>query len=122
MKWSGTYSVKVTPVPFEEMKAYIPAEEQAEIQHNPPAPPPAHTITFGESGGLPYGIYETEHGKQVVGNLCYTGDVIRFTALAGTPGDEFFVYAIRIDGNLLTGEAYQPGKPHSRLTGEKLSD
>ncbi len=118
----GTYSIRLTPVPFEEMQHYIPPEEQEAVRRDPPAPPPVHRITFGEAGGLPYGIYETEHGKQVVGNLCYTGDVIRFTALAGTPGDEFFLYAVTIRDGTLTGEAYQPGKPHSPLRGEKLSD
>ena len=120
MQHEGTYSLRVVPVPFEEMKAYIPPEEQQAVQQNQPAPPPEHYITFGEKDGLPYGIYETEHGRQVVGNLCFTGDLIRFTALAGTPGDEFFVYAIRIEGDTLTGEAYQPGKPHSSLSGERV--
>lgn len=122
MDITGTYRLRVVPVPFEEMKAYIPPEEQQSVLDNQPAPPPDHFITFGENSGIPFGIYETEHGKQVVGNLCYSGDVIRFTALAGTPGDEFFVYAIRIEDGILTGEAYQPGKPHSKLSGEWVGD
>lgn len=120
MNHAGTYRLRVIPVSFEEMKAFIPPEEQQEVLNHQPAPPPDHYLTLGENAGIPYGIYETEHGKQIVGNLCYTGNVIRFTALAGTPGDEFFVYAIRIDGDTLTGEAYQPGKPHSKLSGSRI--
>ena len=116
----GTYRLRVVPVPFEEMKNYIPPEEQQQVQENQPPPPPDHYLTLGETGGIPYGIYETEHGKQIVGNLCYSGPVIRFTALAGTPGDECFVYAVTIRDGILEGEAYQPGKPHSQLSGERI--
>ena len=119
--FTGTYRIRVIPVPFDEMKDYIPPEEQQSVQENQPAPPPEHTLTLGMQGALPYGIYETEHGQQLVGNLCYTGEVLRFSALAGTPGDEFFLYALREEGEGLSGEAWQPGKPRSRVTGVKIS-
>ena len=121
-KWEGTYRFKLVPVPFEQMKDYISAEEQEQVRNHEPAPPPDHYLTFGENNGIPYIIYESEHGKQLVGNLCYTGETIRFTALGGTPGDEFFVYAVQIQDGVLTGEAYQPGKPHSPLSGELVAE
>lgn len=122
MEWKGTYSVRLTPVPYEEMLPFMSEEDKTAIRDDPPAAPPPHRLTLGENNGVPYAIYETEHGKQIVGNLCYSGPVIRFTALAGTPGDEFFIYAVEIRDGILTGESYQPGKPHSCLEGELLSD
>ena len=118
---TGTYEFVLTPVSFEEMKPFMPAEEQEKPEMHITPPPPPHKITFMEKDGLPVGIYESEHGKQIVGNLCYTGDVIRFTALAGTPGDEFFIYSMKISDGVLQGEAYQPNKPHSRLEGKLIS-
>ena len=121
MKWEGSYSLILTPATPEEMAAVTGEVLKETPEGDPPAPPPPHRITLGQTGELPYIIYETEHGKQIVGNLCYSGDIIRFTALAGSPGDEFFIYAIQLQDGKLEGEAYQAGKAHSKLTGERLN-
>ena len=110
----GTYRFSVIPADMSLVRE-LPEDYVA------PEPPPPHTITFTECAGIPVAIYESEHGKQIVGHFCYSTDTIRFTALAGTPGDEFFIYSMKISDGVLQGEAYQPNKPHSRLEGKLIS-
>lgn len=116
---SATYEFRVKPA---DLSAILGPIETRDITKRPPPPPP-HKITFLEAGGIPVAIYETEHGKQIVGHLIVDAEIIRFTALSGTPGDELFFYALKIDeeGNLV-GETYREGMPHSEVTGKKLSD
>ena len=111
----GTYRFSVIPADMSLVRE-LPEDYVA------PEPPPPHTITFTECAGIPVAIYESEHGKQIVGHFCYSTDTIRFTALAGTPGDELFFYEVHIDGDKITGEAYREGLPHSPLSGEKIAD
>jgi len=122
MEWTGSYSLNLIPATPEEMAAVTGEVLKETPPGDPPAPPPPHKITLCNEGALPYIVYETEHGKQIVGNLCYSGEVIRFTALAGSPGDELFIYAVKLENGILTGEAYQTGMAHSKLTGKLLPE
>ena len=114
---SGTYEFQVVPVPHEIMAEYDGFDPTGMA---PAELPPKHRLTFLDAGGYPVGIYESEHGKQMVGNLMWDGPVIRFTALAGTPGDELFFYEVQLEGDAIKGSAYQAGKPKSPLSGVKI--
>lgn len=116
----GTYKFLLTPANLRSMMT--PEELEEHLKKPLPPPPPHHYITFTECNGIPVGILETEHGKQIVSHLCYSTDIIRFTALAGTPGDELFFYAITLTDGILEGEAYRAGFPHSVIKGELISE
>ena len=109
---NGTYRIQITPVDMTGFVENPPVET--------PPPPPPHTLHFTEVNGIPIGIYETQHGKQIIGHFCYDSDVIRFTALGGTPGDELFFFALRLDGNRISGVTYREGLPFSPVEGERI--
>ena len=116
----GTYKFLLKPANLKPMMT--PEELEEHLKKPLPPAPPHHYITFTEVNGIPVGILETEHGKQIVSHLCYSTEIIRFTALAGTPGDELFFYAIRLKDGILEGESYRAGFPHSEIKGELISE
>lgn len=116
----GTYKFELDFSDAAKANRVLP-EGFVEPAESPPEPP-AHFITFGENNGIPYAILETEHGKQMVGQLCYTDEITRWTALAGTPGDELFFYAVTIKNGKMSGNTYREGLWFTPISGELVSE
>lgn len=57
---------------------------------------PAHQITFSLEGGIYSAVVTTEHETQKARNLRVNGNVISWEQMAGSYGDERFLYEMKI--------------------------
>ena len=55
----------------------------------------------------------TEHGHQVMTNVSFDGEVLKFNALSGTPGTEYFYYSLDFYGDYLLGYCKTQDGPKS---------